>query len=88
MCNDFVTISVANAAPCGLLHQFINVTDTVLFNLSGLSALSGDTSAAPLITRGLLLEDPNNPGTVVLYAGLASAFPAGDFGWDHQRMVS
>jgi len=33
--------------------------DTVFFNLSGLSALAGDTTAVPLITRGLVLKDPN-----------------------------
>jgi hypothetical protein len=55
-----MSLNVADAASCGLLHQFIAVTDTVLFNLSGLGALSGNASAVPLITRGLLLEDPYN----------------------------
>ena len=50
-------------------------TDTVFFNLSGLSALSADTTAVPLITRGLLLEDPNHPGTIAFFAGLVAAPP-------------
>lgn len=49
--------------------------DTVFFNLTGLSALSADTTAVPLITRGLLLENPADPGTIAFYAGLVVAPP-------------
>lgn len=49
--------------------------DTLFFNLSGLSALVGDTTSVPLITRGLLLEEPNNPGTIAFYAGLVAEPP-------------
>ena len=49
--------------------------DTVFFNLTGLDALAGESSAVPLITRGLLLEDPNNPGRVAFYAGFVAEPP-------------
>ena len=42
--------------------------DTVFFNLSGLNALAGDTTAVPLITRGLFLKNPST-GTPAFYAG-------------------
>src|SRR5580658_1295655 len=45
---------------------------TLFFNLDGLSALSADTTAVPLITRGLLLEDSNNPGNLAFFAGLVA----------------
>ena len=48
--------------------------DTVFFNLNGLSALAGDTTAVPLITRGLFLKDPNT-GTPAFYAGLVASPP-------------
>ncbi len=48
---------------------------TVFFNVSGLSALSADTTAVPLITRGLLLQDPNNPGNLAFFAGLVAEPP-------------
>jgi len=50
--------------------------DTLFFNLSGLSALVGDTTAVPLITRGLLLQDPNSPGNLAFFAGLVAEPPA------------
>ena len=50
--------------------------DTLFFNLSGLSALAGDTTAVPLITRGLLLQDPNSPGNLAFFAGLVAEPPA------------
>ena len=46
--------------------------DTLFFNLSGLSALAGDTTAVPLVTRGLLLQDPNNKGNLAFFAGLVA----------------
>jgi len=46
--------------------------DTVFFNLSGLSALESDTTAVPLVTRGLLLQDPNNAGNLAFFAGLVA----------------
>ena len=46
--------------------------NTLFFNLDGLSALAGDTTAVPLITRGLLLEDPNHPGNLAFFAGLVA----------------
>ncbi len=49
--------------------------DTLFFNLSGLSALAGDTTAVPLITRGLLLQDPNSPGNPAFFAGLVAEPP-------------
>jgi uncharacterized protein DUF5666 len=49
--------------------------NTLFFNLSGLSALASDTTSVPLITRGLLLEEPNNPGTIAFYAGLVAQPP-------------
>jgi uncharacterized protein DUF5666/uncharacterized protein DUF4382 len=49
--------------------------DTLFFNLTGLSALSGDTTAVPLITRGLLLADPNNPGKIAFFAGFVADPP-------------
>jgi hypothetical protein len=49
--------------------------DTLFFNLNGLSALSGDSTPVPLITRGLLLEEPNNPGSIGFYAGLVAQPP-------------
>jgi hypothetical protein len=49
--------------------------DTLFFNLSGLSALAGDTTAVPLITRGLLLQDPNNKGNLAFFAGLVAELP-------------
>ncbi len=49
--------------------------DTLFFNLSGLSALAGDTTAVPLITRGLLLQDPNNKGNLAFFAGLVAEPP-------------
>ncbi|MGA2336594.1 MAG: DUF5666 domain-containing protein [Terriglobales bacterium] len=49
--------------------------DTLFFNLSGLSALASDTTAVPLITRGLLLQDPNNPGNLAFFAGLVAEPP-------------
>ncbi|MGA6988662.1 MAG: DUF5666 domain-containing protein [Terriglobales bacterium] len=48
---------------------------TVFFNVSGLSALSADTTAVPLITRGLLLQDPNNPGNLAFFAGFVAEPP-------------
>jgi hypothetical protein len=48
---------------------------TLFFNLDGLSALSADTTAVPLITRGLLLEDSNNPGNLAFFAGLVAEPP-------------
>ncbi len=50
--------------------------DTLFFKLSGLSALASDTTAVPLITRGLLLQDPNNPGNLAFFAGLVAELPA------------
>ena len=49
--------------------------DTLFFNLSGLSALATDTTAVPLITRGLLLQDPNSPGNLAFFAGLVAEPP-------------
>ena len=49
--------------------------DTLFFNLSGLSALAGDTTAVPLVTRGLLLQDPNNKGNLAFFAGLVAEPP-------------
>jgi hypothetical protein len=46
--------------------------NTVFFNLSGLSALESDTTAVPLVTRGLLLQDPNNAGNLAFFAGLVA----------------
>ena len=48
---------------------------TLFFNLSGLSALAGDTTAVPLVTRGLLLQDPNNKGNLAFFAGLVAEPP-------------
>lgn len=48
---------------------------TLFFNLSGLSALAGDTTAAPLVTRGLLLQDPNNKANLAFFAGLVAEAP-------------
>jgi len=48
--------------------------NTVFFNLSGLSALEGDTTAVPLITRGLFLKDPNT-GNPAFFAGFVSEPP-------------
>ena len=48
---------------------------TLFFNLSGLGALASDTTSVPLITRGLLLEEPNNSGTIAFYAGLVAQPP-------------
>jgi hypothetical protein len=48
---------------------------TLFFNLDGLSALSADTTAVPLITRGLLLQDSNNPGNLAFFAGLVAEPP-------------
>jgi len=45
---------------------------TLFFNLSGLSALAGDTTAVPLITRGLLLQDPNNKSNLAFFAGFVA----------------
>src|SRR5208283_6067277 len=47
---------------------------TVFFNLTGLSALAGDTTAVPLIMRGLFLMDPNT-GNLGFYVGLVAAPP-------------
>jgi len=49
--------------------------DTTFFNLTGLNALAGDTTAVPLITRGLFLRDPNT-GTPAFYAGWVASPPA------------
>ena len=49
--------------------------DTLFSNLSGLSAPAGDTTAVPLITRGLLLQDPNNKGNLAFFAGLVAEPP-------------
>jgi len=49
--------------------------DTLFFNLSGLNALAGDTTAVPLITRGLLLQDPNNKSNLAFFAGLVADPP-------------
>ena len=49
--------------------------DTLFLNLSGLSALANDTTAVPLITRGLLLQDPNNKGNLAFFAGLVAEPP-------------
>ena len=51
-----------------------NGSNTVFFNLSGLSALEGDTTAVPLITRGLFLKDPNT-GNPAFFAGFVSEPP-------------
>jgi hypothetical protein len=48
---------------------------TLFLNLDGLSALADDTAGVPLITRGLLLEDPNNPGNLAFFAGLVAEPP-------------
>jgi Domain of unknown function (DUF5666) len=48
--------------------------DTVFFDLNGLTALSGDTTAVPLITRGLLLKDPNT-GNPAIFAGFVADPP-------------
>jgi len=48
---------------------------TLFLNLNGLSALSADTTAVPLITRGLLLQDPGNPGTLAFFAGFVAELP-------------
>ena len=48
--------------------------NTVFFNLSGLSALEGDTTAVPLIARGLFLKDPNT-GNPAFFAGFVSEPP-------------
>jgi hypothetical protein len=49
--------------------------DTLFFNLSGLNALAGDSTAVPLVTRGLLLQDPNNKGNLAFFAGLVAEPP-------------
>jgi len=51
---------------------------TLFFNLDGLSALSADTTAVPLITRGLLLQEPNNPGNLAFFAGIVAELPQGN----------
>ncbi len=48
--------------------------DTLFFNLNGLSALASDTTAVPLITRGLFLKDPDT-GNPAFYAGLVADPP-------------
>jgi hypothetical protein len=48
---------------------------TLFLNVDGLSALENDNTAVPLITRGLLLQDPNNPGTLAFFAGLVAEPP-------------
>ncbi len=48
--------------------------DTVFFDLDGLSVLSGNTTAVPLITRGLLLKDPNT-GNPAIFAGFVADPP-------------
>ena len=48
--------------------------DTVFFNLTGLNALAGDSSAVPLITRGLFLKDPNS-GNPEFFAGFVASPP-------------
>ncbi len=48
--------------------------DTLFFNLNGLGALSGDTTAVPLITRGLFLKDPNT-GNPAFFAGFVADPP-------------
>lgn len=47
---------------------------TQFFNLTGLNALAGDTTAVPLITRGLFLKNPNT-GTPAFYAGWVASPP-------------
>ena len=49
---------------------------TFFFNLTGLSQLQSETTAIPLVTRGLLLKDPVS-GTTQFYAGLV-AYPQGN----------
>jgi len=44
---------------------------TFFFNLTGLSQLQSETTAIPLVTRGLLLKDPIS-GTTQFYAGLVA----------------
>jgi Domain of unknown function (DUF4382) len=47
---------------------------TVFFELDGLSALSADTTAVPLVVRGLFLKDPTS-GNPEFYAGLVADPP-------------
>jgi hypothetical protein len=48
--------------------------NTVFFNLSGLSALADDTTAVPLIVRGLFLKDPST-GNPAFFAGFVAGPP-------------
>jgi hypothetical protein len=36
------------------------------------------TTAVPLVTRGLLLQDPNNPGNLAFFAGFVAEPPQGN----------
>jgi len=47
---------------------------TVFYDLNGLSQLSTDTTAIPLVTRGLLLKDPVS-GNPEMYAGFVADPP-------------
>lgn len=47
---------------------------TFFFNLTGLSQLQSETTAIPLVTRGLLLRDPVS-GTTQFYAGVVADPP-------------
>lgn len=48
--------------------------DTLFFNLTGLNALAGDTTAVPLITHGLFLKDPST-GNPEFFAGFVASPP-------------
>ncbi len=49
---------------------------TVFLNLSGgLNTLESETTAVPLVTHGLLLEDPSNPGHLAFFAGFVADPP-------------
>jgi len=50
-------------------------SDTLFFNLTGLNALAGDSSAVPLITRGLFLKDPSS-GNPEFFAGFVASPPS------------
>jgi len=47
---------------------------TLFFDLNGLSALAADTTAVPIVARGLFLKDPIS-GNPEFYAGLVSDPP-------------
>jgi hypothetical protein len=48
--------------------------DSLFFNFSGLAALEADTTAVPVITRGLFLKDPVT-GNASIFAGLVAEPP-------------